>query len=442
MKLFYALVILIIFQNCSFDNKTGIWNNENSISKKDNDLFSEFEKISITDDIFEEIITLDKSFRFSKSKSIDNFEWKDIFYSRNNNLKNFNYNNLNKIIFKSKKLARHRLNKYLLFEENNLITSDQKGNIIVFSINDNKVISKFNFYKKEFKKIKKKLNYIVENNIIYVTDNIGFIYAYNYKSKKILWAKNYKIPFRSNLKILDNKIVASNQNNNLYFFSKQNGNILKLIPTEDTVVKNQFINSLSLSNNETLFFLNSYGSLYSIDAKTMIINWFINLNQSLDLNTSNLFFGTQIVHNEEKIIISSNNNTYIINTSSGSIEYKYNFSSSIKPLIHKNIIFFITKNNLLLSLNLNNGKIIYSYNINEKISEFLNIKKKNVYFKDFMLLNSDIVIFLKNSYTLNFNINGTLNDVSKLPSKINTYPIIIDGSILYLDNKNKLSIIN
>ena len=442
MKLFYALVILIIFQNCSFDNKTGIWNNENSISKKDNDLFREFEKISITDDIFEEIITLDKSFRFSKSKSIDNFEWKDIFYSRNNNLKNFNYNNLNKIIFKSKKLARHRLNKYLLFEENNLITSDQKGNIIVFSINDNKIISKFNFYKKEFKKIKKKLNYIVENNIIYVTDNIGFIYAYNYKSKKILWAKNYKIPFRSNLKILDNKIVASNQNNNLYFFSKQNGNILKLIPTEDTIVKNQFINSLSLSNNETLFFLNSYGSLYSIDAKTMIINWFINLNQSLDLNTSNLFFGTQIVHNEEKIIISSNNNTYIINTSSGSIEYKYNFSSSIKPLIHKNIIFFITKNNLLLSLNLNNGKIIYSYNINEKISEFLNIKKKNVYFKDFMLLNSDIVIFLKNSYTLNFNINGTLNDVSKLPSKINTYPIIIDGSILDLDNKNKLSIIN
>ena len=44
MKLFYVLVILIIFQSCSFDNKTGIWKNENSISNKDNDLFNEFKK--------------------------------------------------------------------------------------------------------------------------------------------------------------------------------------------------------------------------------------------------------------------------------------------------------------------------------------------------------------------------------------------------------------
>ena len=49
MKLFYVLVILIIFQSCSFDNKTGIWKNENSISNKDNDLFNEFKKISISE---------------------------------------------------------------------------------------------------------------------------------------------------------------------------------------------------------------------------------------------------------------------------------------------------------------------------------------------------------------------------------------------------------
>ena len=32
MKFFYALIILILFQNCSFDNKTGIWKNDNIIS--------------------------------------------------------------------------------------------------------------------------------------------------------------------------------------------------------------------------------------------------------------------------------------------------------------------------------------------------------------------------------------------------------------------------
>ena len=41
----------------------------------------------------------------------------------------------------------------------------------------------------------------------------------------------------------------------------------------------------------------------------MKINWFINLNQSLDLNPSNLFYGNQII-NKDKIIVSSNNLLY------------------------------------------------------------------------------------------------------------------------------------
>ena len=46
MKLFSTLVILVILQSCSFDNKTGIWKNENSISTKDDNLFREFETLS------------------------------------------------------------------------------------------------------------------------------------------------------------------------------------------------------------------------------------------------------------------------------------------------------------------------------------------------------------------------------------------------------------
>ena len=77
---------------------------------------------------------------------------------------------------------------------------------------------------------------------------------------------------------------------------------LNLIPTEETVVKNEFINNLSLNNKYT-YFLNTYGSLYAIDnEKNMEIKWFINLNQSLDINPSNLFLGNQIVNNNKKLL--------------------------------------------------------------------------------------------------------------------------------------------
>ena len=175
-------------------------------------------------------------------------------------------------------------------------------------------MNKFNFYKKKFKNVKKVLNVIIEQNIIYVSDNLGYLYSYDFKLNKIIWAKNYKIPFRSNLKLKDNKIFASNQNNDLIIFNKNSGDVIKQIPTEPTVLKNKFINNIAHDNNRTLFFLNSYGSLYALDSKLLSVKWFINLNQSLEVYPSNLFMSNQIVLSEDKVVVSSDFYTYVINS--------------------------------------------------------------------------------------------------------------------------------
>jgi outer membrane protein assembly factor BamB len=441
MKFLFIVIILIIFQGCSFDNKTGIWTNEQRSTGKSYDVFKEFKKISASNKLFNKIITLDKDLILDLPSPIKNFEWKDVYYKQSNNFQNFKYNDRNQLIFNSKKLTKYEVNDLILFENNNLIICDQKGNIIVFSVNENKIISKFNFYKKKFKKIPKLLNFIIQDDIIYISDNIGYLYAYNYKINKIIWAKDYKIPFRSNLKLSKNKLIASNQNNNLYFFDKNTGAILKLIPTEETTIKNKFVNNLSIGA-DSLFFLNSYGSLYSLDIDSMRINWFLNLNKSLNLNPGNLFFGNQIVYSNNKIVVSSNTNTYILDANNGSIISEQNLSSIIKPFILDNYVFLITSNHLLVSMNLNNGQIIYSNDINEQVAKFLKIKKKKVDFKNLSFANNDIFIFLSNSFILKFANNGLLKDVVRLPSKINTQPIFVDNSILFLNNKNKLSIVD
>ena len=440
MKFILIFIILLFFQNCSFDNKSGIWKNASQISEE-RDILEDLETLTSIDQTFDRTIKIDKTFRFEVPTVINNTNWKDIFYNQQNNFDNFNYRNTNQILFKSKKITKFRLNDYLLFEEDNLITSDIRGNIIVFSISKNEIISKFNFYKKNFKNIKKVLNLVVENNIIYVSDNFGYLYAFDYKKNKILWAKNYKIPFRSNLKIIKKKLVGSNQNNILYYFDKLNGNIIKFIPTEETIVKNQFINNIS-SNEKYSFFLNTYGSLYGIENDSMRIKWFVNLNASTNLNPSNLFFGSQIINYKDKVVVSSNDFTYILNSNNGSIIFKKNFSSKVKPLIINNFLFLISKRNLLIALNLNNGKIIYSYNVNEKIADFLNTKKKQANFKNLMMVNGKILVFLNNSYFLQFDIKGDLEKIIKLPSKIKSQPIIIRGSLLYTDRKNKISIVD
>ena len=444
MRLLFVIISFVLLSNCSFDNKTGIWKNENEISgKKENDkIFKDFKKIADFEKDFQKTINLSKDFKIKKSKVVINTQWNDIFYDYNNNFKNFSYNNFNQVLFKSKKLSKKKINYFKLFENNNLILNDEKGNIIVFSVIENIKIDEFNFYKKKFKKIDKKLNMIVENNVIYVSDNLGYLYAYNYNKQKILWAKNYKIPFSSNLKIFNNKLIASNQNNNLYFLNKHNGELINQFPTEETPVKNNFINNLSISKNEKLLFLNSYGTLYSIDIKMMKIDWFVYLNNSTDLSTSNLFDGSQVINKDNKIVVSSKSKTFIIDSLSGRIWNKFNYSSLSKPIIYNDIVFFFTKNNFLIAVNLKNNQIIYSYDMKKYIQK-INKKNSNLkYSLQMMILNNEIFLFINNSFILNIDLNGKFRSLNRLKLKTNTFPISIENALYYLDKKNKLIILN
>ena len=101
MKLFFALILILSFSGCSFDNKSGIWNNENIESKIENDAFSEFEKISIAGELFEESIR-PKNFTLNLPEPIINTSWNDVNFTYNNNLQNFKFNNTNNIVLKSK----------------------------------------------------------------------------------------------------------------------------------------------------------------------------------------------------------------------------------------------------------------------------------------------------------------------------------------------------
>ena len=256
-----------------------------------------------------------------------------------------------------------------------------------------------------------------------------------------MWAKNLKVPFRSNLKVFKNFLIAAHQNNNLHFFNKKNGDIIKLIPTEESIVKNKFINNLAINENN-LFFLNTYGTLYSINMINLNIEWFLNLNESLDLNSSNLFSGSQIVIQNDKLLVSSNQSFYILNSFNGSIIKKKNFTSIIKPLILNDYAFLITKNKLLVCFNLKNEKIVYSYNINEKIAEFLDIKKKNVNFEDIYIINNELFLILDNSFVVKLTLSGLIKEITKLPSKVNSNLIFTNRSLKFLNKSNRLIIMN
>tara|TARA_B100000575_G_C23142154_1_gene665038 strand:- start:3462 stop:4787 length:1326 start_codon:yes stop_codon:yes gene_type:complete len=441
MKKIILFTIILLYSHCSFDNKTGIWENSNSVDKKKINRFKDFDTLYTKEKTFNEVLKPKDNLTLLLDPIKISKTWQDKFYQETNNIENFGFKNQNEILFKSKRLSSSLINNNILFDGENLIISNVKGDIIVYSITEKNIIFKYNFYKKKFKKIKKNLNTIIEKNILYVSDNLGYVYALDYLNTNLLWAKNYKIPFRSNIKIYGEKIITANQDNTLYILNKFNGIQSKFIPTEETTVKNDFINSLAIKGN-SLIFLNTFGSIYSINNENLRINWFSNLKQSFDLNPTNLFYANPVIASKDKIILSTDPYLYVLNSTNGAISFKKSITSIVKPIISGDNLFIITKDNLLVCIDLNTKKMIYSIDIKREIASFLETKVKSINILTLSLANNKLLIFLDNSRLITLNKNSKIEKIDKLKDKINSQPIFVENSLLFLSKNNKLIIIN
>ena len=154
------------------------------------------------------------------------------------------------------------------------------------------------------------------------------------------------------------------------------------------------------------------------------------------------FFSNPLAINSNKIVVSTDPYLYIINADSGVTIFKLPITSIVNPVMTEKNLFLLTKDNLLVCLDLTKREINYSLNIDEEIAKFLDTKKKTVNVKNLFIVNDDVYLFLKNSYLVIFKGNGQLKEVSKMKEKILTSPIFINDSILYINNKKKLVILN
>ena len=77
MKNYFLILVFIFLQHCSFDDKSGIWNNSSDISRNKS-IFKEFKKLSSTQQQFNETIIFDEkiSLNFLVKKQVKEIKTK------------------------------------------------------------------------------------------------------------------------------------------------------------------------------------------------------------------------------------------------------------------------------------------------------------------------------------------------------------------------------
>ena len=291
-----TIIITLFFLNqCSFNENSRIWKEKEIENNKNiKKIFLVEKKITAE---FNQELKLDLSKIRTNNKIIDN----------QNNYGSQEYNgSINKIgNYKFSKLDNiNQLNYKPLFLNDGLIFFDNKGSIIRYD-NNQKVIWKTNHYSKSEKKLKPRLNFVLEEENLLVTDSIAKYYSVNINTGEVNWSKNNTYPFNSEIKKNKKRIFVVDYKNILRCYNINDGSECWNLPTEDSFTRSNSNFSLIIVNN-MIIFSNSLGDITGVDIESGLIAWQLPTQSSSMINETYNFKISKLVSDNNSIYFSNN----------------------------------------------------------------------------------------------------------------------------------------
>ena len=422
-RLLIFIISLFFLNNCSLNENSRIWKNkkDNSINPKNiKKIFSE--KKIITQ--FNQELKLDLANIKINNKVVDNqnnYGFQD--YSGSiDKVGNYKFSKLDDV---------NELNFKPVFLNDGLIFFDKKGSIIRYD-NNQKVLWKKNHYSKLEKKLKPKLNFVLVDQNLLITDSISKYYSINVNSGELIWSKNNIYPFNSEIKRSKNKIFVVDYKNTLRCYNINDGSECWNLPTEDSFTISSSNFSLII-DGELIIFTNSIGDVTAVDIDSGLITWQLPTQSSSIISETYNFKVSKLVSDNKSIYFSNNKNEfYSIDVKTGTTNWINEINSNLTPIISGNLIFTISNEGYLHVIEKNNGNII---RISDLYLDYKIKKRKNV--KPIGFAIGDKKLYLTNTdgkmIIVDLNL-GKVIGVEKIAGNFTSRPFIFNKSLFVIRN--------
>ena len=422
-RLLILIISLFFLNNCSLNENSRIWKDkEDKITNPKNfkKIFSE--KKDVTQ--FNQELKIDLSKVKINNKIVDNknnYGFQD--YSGSiNKIGNYKFSKLENI---------NQLNFKPLFLNDGLIFFDKKGSIIRYD-NNQKVLWKKNYYSKLEKKLKPKLNFVLVDQNLLITDSIAKYYSINVNSGELIWAKNNIYPFNSEIKRSKNKIFVVDYKNTLRCYNINDGSECWNLPTEDSFTISSSNFSLIIVG-ELIVFTNSIGDITAVDIDSGLITWQLPTQSSSIINETYNFKVSKLVSDNKSIYFSNNKNEfYSVDVKTGTTNWINEINSNLTPITSGNLIFTVSNEGYLYVVEKNNGNII---RISDLYSNYKTKKRKNV--KPIGFAIGDTKLYLTNTdgkmIVVDLNL-GKVTGVEKVAGNFTSRPFIFNQSLFVIRN--------
>jgi outer membrane protein assembly factor BamB len=423
-RLIVFIISIFFLTQCSVSEKINPWKGkEKKIEKvkKKTRVLSDDKKI-ITE--FNQNLKLDLTDIKTSNKTVDNrnnFGIQD-YEGLINKIGNYKFAKLENI---------NQLNFKPIFLDDGLIYFDKKGTIIRYDDNQ-KILWKKNYYSKAEKKLKPKLNFIVEGKNLVVADNIAKLYSLNINSGELNWTQNNSYPFNSDIKKNKNKFFIVDYKNTLKCYNFSDGKECWELKTEETFTMANSKLSLIIIKNDVIF-SNSIGDITAVNINSGLITWQLPTQSSDILNETYNFKISKLVSDENSIYFSNNKNQfYSIDSKTGTINWINEINSNLTPLINGNLIFTISEEGYLYVLDKIKGNII---RVNYLFQNYKLKVRKNIKPIGFSIGNTKLYLTNSDGKMIIVDLNlGNIIDIQKISGNFVSKPFIHNQNLYVIKN--------
>ena len=414
-KFFLYLFILIILASCGLSQKEVIENNKNSkiIFEKSKPINKEFNpslKFQLTE------LTKGEVFLANNTNKTGNIDFETNFSKTSN----YKFSAIEEFDFNQPEL--------IFTEDKSVVFFDGKGSIFKVN-NDLKEIWKVNHYTKREKKLKPIIYFAQTNNKLIAADNLSKVYLIDLKNGNLIKSIESNAGFNSNIKVSNDKFLVVDLNNTIRCFSTNNGKEVWNFETENPFIKSRKKLSI-ITRGELVFFINNLGDLTALNIDNGSLFWQTPTQSNVIYQDAFTLENSDLVFANDSIYFSNNKNElFSIDARTGIVNWKQTVNSSLTPTIIEKFIFSVSNEGYLFVLENEKGNII---RITDMLKSIKN-KKNRIKPTGFIIARSKIYLSLNNGRLIKANVTtGDELSIHKLSGSKILRPNIFNGSMYIL----------
>jgi len=429
-KKYINLIVFLFILGCSLNPNSKFWTKEKKIivDKNTSKILVSAENKTLKE--------FNENFKISLPKNLKT--------TTNQQLNNDGFVNFDANLEKMSKFSFRTISSFsnfepeILLDGDHLFYFDSSGTIIKFD-NKSNIVWKQNHNSKQDKKLQPILFFNSSGTDLFVADSLANYYVVDKNTGKLKWKKKHSSSFNSQIKIFDNKALVIDMENQLRCFSLKSGKILWSVKTQQSLLRSQKKQSLILNDNK-VYFSNSIGDVTAVNISNGNTIWQTPTQSDVSFGNTYFLKLSDIVSDNTSIFLSNNNNQFFsIDLLTGSINWKQEFSSELRPAVIGDYLVTISDDGLLIVMNKQSGQII---RINDLFKNIKEKRKKDFKPIGFLIGKFNIYLSTNNGRILVINFKeGKIEKMLKLDNNKLQRPIYFNRS-LYVAKDNSIIKLN